>query len=140
MNTKGFTLIEVIIGIIMIGIASSLMLSFFNTGLVRSGDPLIVLDDNYSTFKAIQIVNADYRAKLESDPSLDISIYKNTDLSKIISGLSGIDVKGEYIDFTDPVVTATTRKVTEIVPAGSSIYVKITATKNQSSLTTILGN
>ncbi len=136
MNTKGFTLIEVIVGIVMIAIAGVIMLSFLNTGLTRSGDPLVVLDDNYSILKAIEIVNADYRANLENNSLQSINIYVGADLSTTITGLTGIGVKGEYIDFSEPDAN---RKVNEIASTGS-IYVKITASKNASRLVTILGN
>ncbi|MBC8439830.1 MAG: prepilin-type N-terminal cleavage/methylation domain-containing protein [Deltaproteobacteria bacterium] len=137
MNKNGFTLIEVIISIIMISISGLVMITFLGTAFKQSGQPLQILGDNYSVLNAIEIVNADYRAKLENNPSQAISFYVKKDLSKNITGLIGIGVKGEYINFSAPDAN---RKVNEITAVGSSIYVLVTATKNNSRLITILGN
>jgi len=137
MNKNGFTLIEVIISIIMISIAGLVMITFLGTAFKQSGQPLQILGDNYSVLNAIEIVNADYRAKLENNPSQAISFYVETDLSKKITGLTGIGVKGEYINFSAPDAN---RKVNEITAVGGTMYVKVTATKNNSKLITILGN
>lgn len=137
MNKNGFTLIEVIISIIMISIAGLVMITFLGTAFKQSGQPLQILGDNYSVLNAIEIVNADYRARLENNPAQAISFYVATDLSKKITGLTGSGVKGEYIHFSAPDAN---RKVKEITAAGSTMFVKITATKNNSTLITILGN
>ena len=137
MNKNGFTLIEVIISIIMISIAGLVMITFLGTAFKQSGQPLQILGDNYSVLNAIEIVNADYRAKLENNPSQAISFYVEKDLSKKITGLTGIGVKGEYINFSAPDAN---RNVNEITAVGSTMYVKVTATQNNSKLITILGN
>ncbi len=136
MNTKGFTLIEVIISIMIMSIAAVLMLNYLNTGFARSGDPLIVLDDNYSALQAIEIVNADYRARLESNPAQSMNRYVGNDLSTTITGLSGPGVKGEFVGFSNPDVN---RRVNEISATGG-IYVKITASSNNKTIVTLLGN
>ncbi|MFH2092119.1 MAG: type II secretion system protein [Pseudomonadota bacterium] len=134
---KGFTLIEVIITIVMISIAGLMMMTFLDVGFTRSGDPMQILDDNYSALRAIEIVNADYRGKLENNPSQDIGFYVSNDLSSKISGLTGIAVSGNYINFGNPDAN---RQVNEVSAGGATIYVKIVAVKNQSRLVTILGN
>ena len=137
MNKNGFTLIEVIISIIMISITGIIMITFLGTAFKQSGQPLRILGDNLTVLNAIEIVNADYRAKLEKNPLQSISFYVGTDLAKKITSLTGISVKGEYIDFSAP---NTNRNVKEITAIGASMYVKVTATKNNSKLGTILGN
>ncbi len=137
MNKNGFTLIEVIISIIIISVAGLAMVTFFGTAFQKSGQPLQIVGDNYSVLNAVEIVSADYRAKLEKNPSQSMSFYVAKDLSKTIKGLAGVGVKGEYINFSAPDAN---RKVKEITAAGSSMYVKITAVKNNSKLITILGN
>ncbi|MBU1196230.1 MAG: prepilin-type N-terminal cleavage/methylation domain-containing protein [Proteobacteria bacterium] len=136
-NNSGFTLIEVIIGIVMVSIAAVIMMSFLESGLTQSHTPLDVLSDNYDIYRSMEIVNADYRAKLEQDASQDIGFYVGADLSSKISGLSGASIKGGYIDFSDPDVN---RQVTETAAAGATMYVKITAQKNNSKMISILGN
>jgi len=137
MNKNGFTLIEVIVAIIMISIAGLVMITFLGTAFKQSGQPLQILGDNYSVLNAIEIVNSDYRAKLENNPSQAMSFYVETDLSKKITGLTGVGVRGEYTNFSAPDAN---RKVNEITAVGSTMYVKVTAVKNNSRLITILGN
>ena len=137
MNKNGFTLIEVIISIIMISITGIIMITFLSTAFKQSGQPLRILGDNLTVLNAIEIVNADYRAKLEKNPSQSISFYVGTDLAKVITDLTGISVKGEYIDFNVPDAN---RNVNEITAIGATMYVKVTAIKNNSKLITILGN
>jgi len=120
----------------MISIAAAMLSTFLGTGFTHSGDPLLVLDDNYSALRGIEIVNADYRGKLELDPSQAINIYVGSDLSGTITELGSIGVAGKFVDFSNPDVN---RKVTETVSA-NSIYVKITATRNNSKMVTLLGN
>lgn len=137
MKQDGFTLIEVIITIVMVSAAGLMILSFFNLGLTRSADPLQILDDNFQVVRAIEIVNADYRTRLENDPDQDIGFYVSADLSASISGLAGVSVSGQYTDFTNPDAS---RRVSEQAAGGTSMFVKITAVRNQSRLVTILGN
>jgi len=136
MNAKGFTLIEVIISIVMASIAAAMLINFLGTGVMQSSDPLLVLDDNYSALRGIEIVNADYREKLELDPSQPINIYVGSDLSSTVTELGSIGVAGKFVDFSDPDAN---RQVSEII-SNNSIYVKITATRNNSKMVTLLGN
>lgn len=137
MNQKGFTLIEVIIGVVMVSIAGLIMLSFLESGLTRSHTPMDVLNDNYDIFQSVEIVNADYRAKLEQSANQNINFYIGTDLSSKITGLSSSGVRGEFIAFSAP---DGNRQVTEIAATGPTMYVKITAQKNNSKMVSIIGN
>ncbi len=137
MNNHGFTLIEVIVVIVMISLASVAIVSFFDNSIVRSADPIAGLEDNFSVVKAIEIVNADYRARLTADASQSMSIYNKSNLGAAIPGLGGIQVKGEYISFSAPDAN---RKVRQTSAGSPSMFVKITAVKNNSKLVTIIGN
>ncbi len=135
MNEKGFTLIELIIGIVMIAIAAT-MLSTNGLGVMRSVDPLNTLSDNYAVFQAIEMVNAHYRNALENDPDTSVTDYAVDDLSDVVSGLTPGMVSGTATSFSAPNAQ---RKVSESTTAGSR-YVRITAVKNSSRLVTLLGN
>lgn len=136
MNEKGFTLIELIISIVLIGIAASLLLTMHGTGLVRSSDPLNILNDNYTVIQGIEKVNADYRDRLNADAGTHISIYNVNDLSTVVNGLSPGLVSGTATSFSAPDAN---RKVRELAAAGNR-YVRITATRNNSRVITLIGN
>ncbi|MBU1344525.1 MAG: type II secretion system GspH family protein [Proteobacteria bacterium] len=136
MNTKGFTLIEVIVSIVMIGMATAMLINFFNAGLTHSSDPLDVLNDNYAALTAIETVNADYRRRLELNASQAISIYAIGDLSALVNGLASGVASGQATSFNVPDAQ---RRVNELAAPGN-LYVKVTATRNNSTLVTLLGN
>lgn len=137
MKQDGFTLIEVIITIVMASIAALLMLSFLSSGLLKSHDPLDGLTDNLDIYRAIEIVNADYRNRLEQNAEQDIGFYVDSDLSGKISNLTASGVSGQYIAFSAPDAN---RKVTETAAAGATMYVKVTAAQGNSRIITLLGN
>ncbi|MCG8565175.1 MAG: type II secretion system GspH family protein [Desulfobacterales bacterium] len=136
MNKDGFTLIEAIISVVLLGITASMLISFFQTSFLESADPLNRLDDNYRAIQGIERINAHYRAELEANPNLDISMYEANDLSPLIGNSSGTKIKGEGMDFTAPDAN---RKVKEIAGSGG-LFVRITSTRNLSSVITIIGN
>lgn len=136
LNNKGFTLIEVIVIFVMVSIAGLVTLTLMDNEIAKSGDPLLILDDNMDAIRGIEIVNADYRNRLNTDPSQDIGYYTG-DLSGVINGLSGMGVTGQYMDFSAPDAN---RKVREVTPGGATPYVKITSSQNNSKVITILGN
>ncbi len=136
-SQKGFTLVEVIIGVVMVSIAALIMLSFLESGLMHSQDPLEVLDDNFDIFQSIEIVNADYRTRLEQNSAQNINFYVSSDLSSTITGLSSPGVQGAFINFSNPDAD---RQVTETAATGATMYVKITAQRNNSKMVSIIGN
>lgn len=134
-GNHGFTLIEVIITLIMVSIAGTMLVTALGTGLTHSPDSIVVLGDNLDLVRAIESVNADYRQNLEDSPSQSMDAYKG-DLSGISGVPAGVTVTGKYIGFTDP---DGSKKVSETVSAGT-MYIKVTAVKNSSTLVTIIGN
>lgn len=144
MNENGFTLIEIIIGLILIGIAASMLLTN-NPLWVNSASALNTISDNYAVARAIEIVNADYRNALsnESDPNLSDYVGTISGSGSKITGLSSLDVtvSGVETSFSDP--GSTTKKATENATTSSSAdpeYVLVTAQKNNSRMVTLLGN
>lgn len=135
-NKSGFSLIEVIIVIVMISIAGIVMMTFMDTGITKSGDPLRILNDNITVIRGIEIVNGDYRAKLDNDPNQSMDFYIG-DLSSKIDGLDSINITGQYTSFTAPDAN---RKVSEVLVNSASTYVRIEATQNRSRAMTLIGN
>ncbi len=135
-NTKGFTLIEVIIALVLTAIAGAMLVSYFQTGLTQSANPLTVLNDNFMAIQGIERVHADYRSRLSDNPDLDISIYHRANLSSLVDGLTGVGIKGEGTRFSTPDAN---RKVSEIA-GDDGQFVRITATKNNCTLVTLIGN
>ncbi len=136
LNNKGFTLIEVIIIFVMVSLAGLMTLTLMENEIAHSGDPLITLNDNIAVVRSIEIINADYRNRLNTNPNQDMGIYVG-DLSGSINGLAGTGVQGQYIRFGNPDAN---RKVVEVNSGGPSTYVKVIARRNNSRVITLLGN
>ncbi len=135
MKENGFTLIELIIIIVLIGLAASLLIST-KYGISHSSDPLMTLKDNYAVLQAIEKVNAHYRDQLEKDSHADISMYARRDVATVVTGLESGMVSGSFTSFSAPNAS---REVDELSAAGTR-YVLITAQKNNSRMVTLLGN
>jgi len=146
MNENGFTLIEIIIGILLISIAAALLTTGGSQWL-NSADALNTMSDNYAVVRAIEIVNADYRNRLSTGSGLhNINVYIGTISgagSQItgLSALSDVSVTGVETSFSAPNVA--TKKVTENASTSNSgypEYVLVTAQKNNSRMVTLLAN
>ena len=140
MNEKGFTLIEIIVGIMLIGVAAALLTS---SGFqwTHASTPLNTMTDNYAVVQAIEIVNADYRYRLSNDDDTDDNVitdynaYK-TDLSGVITNLpSSVTVTGAITTFSEE----STGSKTMVKGGGSINYFLVSAQKNNSRMVTLIG-
>lgn len=136
MREQGFTLIELIIIIVLIGLAASLLITT-GPNVYHSSDPLMTLKDNYAVLQAIEKINAHYRDHLEKDPDTDISMYNRGDLSSVVDGLASGIAGGKFTSFSEPDAD---RQVRQLSSTGTRYYILITAQKNYSKAITLLGN
>ena len=138
MNEKGFTLIEVIAGIMLIGIAAALLISS-GSQWTHAGTALNTITDNYAVVQAIEIVNADYRYRLSNTANPTLAYLSNP--AGNITGLpSTVTVSAEEITFEEK-----SSKNTQIASSSTTLsadpqYVLVTAQKNNSRMVTLLGN
>ena len=93
MDKKGFTLIEVIIAVALLGIITIITLSLFSTtflNIVRFGDLTEVVVENQATIENL-IGNKSYGGSV---PDQSVNVYTNSAMqfTPIINGVSQTDV------------------------------------------------
>lgn len=127
LKQEGFTLIEVILSIILMGIVGALLVSYLGTSFVRSAEPLQDLDENYEMVQMVENINADYRSQMEAGTFNPDTFRAN--LTGYVIG--GAQVTGNYVSFNN---------TSEIAHDGSKRFLKITVTQNNKRIVTILSN
>jgi len=68
-NETGFTLIEIILTIIVGGILAALVVQFMGTSMVRSTEPVTMVQEAFSLSGIMEKITADYKDLLETDPT-----------------------------------------------------------------------
>jgi prepilin-type N-terminal cleavage/methylation domain-containing protein len=96
-NSKGFTLVEIIVTILAAGILSAIFANFMGTALTSSWNAVEIARDEAGTEALMEQVVAKYVADINSDPA--------TALSKLNSyngqTINGIGITTQYIEFDD---------------------------------------
>ncbi len=65
-HDEGFTLIEVIVSLLVASIFMSLIVSYLGTAFTRSASPLAQLRTTLTVFRAMENMNADYKAQYDA--------------------------------------------------------------------------
>ena len=73
----GFTLLEIIVALILIGLTGALMFPTLRTGLTQSAVPVNRVDDEYRLIREMDRLTGLYRREILND-TLDIGSFKTT--------------------------------------------------------------
>jgi prepilin-type N-terminal cleavage/methylation domain-containing protein len=76
-NSRGFTLIEIIVTLILIAITGVVMFPVLRTNLTKSALPLTRVDSQYQLVQEMDRLTAQYRDEILND-SLNINTFKST--------------------------------------------------------------
>jgi prepilin-type N-terminal cleavage/methylation domain-containing protein len=77
--SKGFTLIEVIITIVIMAIAAAAFLAFFGTAFMNSGIPAGQVFSQYKLIKQMETITSQYRNQITSNPtSFNLTTFQST--------------------------------------------------------------
>lgn len=137
MNEKGFTLIEIIVGIMLIGIAAGLLIS---SGFqwTHASTPLNTITDNYAVVQAIEIINADYRYRFSNNTNPTLS-YLSDPYSNVTGLSSEVNVSAAEITFEEESSQNTKIASSNTTLSADPQYVLVTAQKNNSRMVILLG-
>ena len=69
-NSRGFTLIEVIVIIVFVAILGTLLVSYMSGGVVKSSLPVVWVKQEYNIFETMEKISVDYQNALSSTFSL----------------------------------------------------------------------
>ena len=73
-QSHGFTIIEIVVTLLMGAILAGMMLPFMGTSLIRSGEAVAEVKDNYHIVQAVETLTASYREALQQG-SLDLTAF-----------------------------------------------------------------
>jgi prepilin-type N-terminal cleavage/methylation domain-containing protein len=85
---KGFTLVEIIVTIILVGITAAIMFPVMGTNLTRSAEPVNRLNDHHLLIQEMDKWTGIYRDEIRND-TLDITSFK-----------TNVDSNANYLDST----------------------------------------
>ena len=69
LSNAGFTLLEVIMVLIVASILGALLVQFMGTSLIRSGNPVIMVQSEFSLNNVMERMTADYKKLVAEDAS-----------------------------------------------------------------------
>jgi len=118
LNQNGFTLIEIIVSLIVVGIMGAMLVTFTGTALQRSSKGAFDMMEFYQRNQIIDNVTADYRAEVLHRRDSALSILK-TRVDNGSYNTSFASVTAQYISYTN-----TNPPVEQSI--SSSGYLKIT--------------
>jgi len=87
-SQKGFTLIEIIVTLILVGISAAIMFPAMGTSLIRSAEPVERLNDHHLLIQEMDKWIGVYRDEIQNN-SLDITSFK-----------TDVDSNANYLDNT----------------------------------------
>ena len=85
---KGFTLVEIIVTIILVGITAAIMFPVLGTNLTRSAEPVNRLNDHHLLIQEMDKWTGIYRDEIRNN-TLDITSFK-----------TNVDSSANYLDST----------------------------------------
>lgn len=71
----GFTLLEVIVVLVVASILGSLLVEFMGTSVIRSGNPLVMVQSEFSLNEVMEKMTADYK-KLIAENATPLTTFK----------------------------------------------------------------
>ena len=87
-SQKGFTLIEIIVTLILVGISAAIMFPAMGTSLIQSAEPVKRLNDHHLLIQEMDKWTGVYRDEIQNN-SLDITNFK-----------TDVDSNANYLDNT----------------------------------------
>ena len=82
---EGFTLLEIIVTLILVGISAAIMFPVMGTNLTRSAEPVNRVDDQYLLVQEMDRLTGLYREAVDADTledttsdNFDLSVFKTT--------------------------------------------------------------
>jgi prepilin-type N-terminal cleavage/methylation domain-containing protein len=94
-DSKGFTLLEIIVTLVAAGILGAIFIQFMGTALDASWNAVEIVRDESGGEGTIEEIVADYVEAINSNPAGALAFIRN----KITNGDYGANVASNYIEF-----------------------------------------
>lgn len=66
---KGFTLLEVIVGLVVLAVMAAMLVTFMGTGVVQSANPVLLAQNGAYINQIVENMSADYKYLMSTDPT-----------------------------------------------------------------------
>ena len=105
-NSRGFTLIEVIVSLIVAGILGAMLVTFMGTGVMQSANPVVIARNGAYLNSIIENMTTDYKYQMAtalkdgSTPAAGLNNFE-TNLSTENKYGTGYEIEKPTVDFND---------------------------------------
>ena len=132
-HPNGFSLIEIIIALLVAALLGTVLIQYMSTSLIKSAEPVIMIQKGYSLNHVMESMTADYKNLLltATDPLTTFKDYVENGNNPGSSTYYGeaYTVQTGYITFNGG--------NEEIDISGGNLILKVTITLNEQSLTAL---
>jgi prepilin-type N-terminal cleavage/methylation domain-containing protein len=115
-SQKGFTLLEIIVTIILVGITAAIMFPVMGTNLIRSAEPVNRLNDHHLLIQEMDRLTGLYRDAIQND-TLNINTFKTTYVDTSIYVNAG---ETSFITLSDGTYTTTSPNILRVTLVNNS--------------------
>lgn len=85
---NGFTLIEIIVTLLLVGVTAAIMFPVLGTNLIKSPEPITRIDNQYRLVEEMDTLTAIYRDELEKNGSeFSIAFFKTNFVDPILNNI-----------------------------------------------------
>jgi prepilin-type N-terminal cleavage/methylation domain-containing protein len=133
-GNRGFTLLEIIITLVVAAILGTAFIQFMNTGLIRSVEPVILVQKTFALNQLIEEMTADYKKLLESDPDPLATLKTYIDNG---NNTASTPYYGPYSPSTEYIQFSGGNEITDVSGEDRVLKAVIASTSNTQSLTVL---
>ncbi len=93
----GFSLVELIVTLVIAAILGTLLVVYMGTGITKSGIPVIWVKQEFTVFKVMERVTADYQAALKTTPFNLATFASQIDTAAKVNTRYGSDIDSSTV-------------------------------------------
>ncbi|HOI74723.1 MAG TPA: type II secretion system protein [Syntrophales bacterium] len=93
----GFSLVELIVTLVIAAILGTLLVVYMGTGITKSGIPVIWVKQEFTVFKVMERVTADYQAALKTTPFNLATFASQIDTATKVNARYGSDIDSSTV-------------------------------------------